>query len=166
MGKHHPAAFGGVVELVTTLDCQSRGREFDPRRSRMKWLRYKVHWAWGTTDWEYVPLYTNKLDEETKEFVKNKVKDVNDNHSWSDKYRRVEYEVINSRQVPNAKIEKAYQDLAEQIAYWTEAAENGRDQLFLLEKLKGAGRKTDPDEIEKAKRKKKIDKVLKRKTPA
>ena len=162
MGKHHPAAFGAEVKLVETPACQAGDSGFDSRRFRMKWLRYRVHWAGGTHDWEYIPLCVNKLDEETKGRVQEKIEDVNDNHSWSDKYRRVEYEIINTRQVPNGRIERSHQHIIWGIEGARERIERLEKELAAVEKEMGKGRKTDPDEIEHAKRKAKMEAIIKK----
>ena len=127
----------------------------------MKWLKMRTCHSSGLSKWMYIPLYVDKEDEKTKEWVQELIEQENDEHAWSEHYRRVEYEVINTRQVPNTKIESARRDIESSIEYGKDLIEKGQKDLIEIGKLKGRGRKTDPDEIERAKRDKRFKAAMK-----
>jgi len=118
----------------------------------MKWLKMRTCHASGYSKWEYKALYVEKINKEIEKCVEEIVKARNDEYSWSDKYRGVEYFIINTRQVPNSKILKTCEDLERSIEYAKESIVEDTGYLIEIRNLEGKGRKTDPDEIERAKR--------------
>jgi len=126
----------------------------------MKWLKMRTMWAWGYTKWKYKPLYVEKINKKTEEWVQNIIEMENDEHSWSDKYRRVEYDIINTRKVPNSKILETCENIERSLDHAKKSISTHIDHLIKVKGLDGKGRKTDPDEVETAKRKAKYKAVM------
>jgi len=127
----------------------------------MKWLKMRTIWAWGATNWEYIPLYVNKINEDIEGDVQATVEEENDRNNYSDKYRRVEYDIINTKQVPNSKIDDVVENHLTSVKWKEEAIVRDRKRFFELEILQGKGRKTDPDEVAREKRRKRNERLLK-----
>ena len=127
----------------------------------MKWLKMRSTWASGCHDWEYIPLYADKVDaEEIKElYVEPRV----DNHSWSDKFRKIEWEIINTKQVPNTKIAKGCEYTELKIRGMERSIKDETEHLTEVMKLVGKGKKTDPDEVRERKWKKTMERMRKEK---
>ena len=129
----------------------------------MKWLKWRNCFAHGCDRWSYRPLFVDKINDDFKEQVEESIEEMAREYSWSDKYRGIEYFFINTRQVPNSHIEKKIEDMNRDIDYHKMAIESLESKIPKVEAQIGKGRKTDPDEIERAKRKKRIDAILKKK---
>lgn len=126
----------------------------------MKWLKTRTTWAWGIKDWKYNPFFINKIDSKIEDWVKMFVKSIHDENNWSDKYRGVDYEIINTKQVPNLKIKREIEQIEDNIKYMKESIKTETKNLAEIKALSEKGRKTDLDEIRHAKRKKKYDAIL------
>jgi hypothetical protein len=61
----------------------------------MKAIKYRHKWAWGVNKWEYNiicfddSLFTDADLEEVIDYIQN-------DNGWSDKYRGIEYELVDS----------------------------------------------------------------------
>jgi len=128
----------------------------------MKWLKMRTCSSSGYSRWEYKPLYVEKIDKNTNDWVQQIIEAENDNHSWSEHFRGVEYFIINTKQVPNSVISETCVDIERSIEYAKESIVKSTDYLAKIRKLNGKGKKTDPDEIEAAKRKKKFGAYMER----
>lgn len=120
----------------------------------MKWLKYREMWAWGYTKWIYRPLYIDRVTKDISGSIKEEMEELGREHQWSDKFRCVEWGIINTKQVPNKHIEAAYESMKTSISGYRDAVKRLKEKLPLIDKLKGKGRKTCPDEIYRAKLKK------------
>lgn len=121
----------------------------------MKWIKRRSKWAWGCSKWEYVPLYVNKVkEEEMEELGRTYIQPEADNHSFSDKFRGIDWYIINTRQVPNSKILECGQNLLNSIKWEKDEIIKDTKHFSEIEMLQGKGRKTDPDEVERLKREK------------
>lgn len=58
----------------------------------MKFLKYRNTWAWGNSNWE-IELITFEDDYDI-ELLQDRVDSLNNKNDWSDKFRGIEYEVI------------------------------------------------------------------------
>ena len=58
----------------------------------MKFLRYRHNWAWGHSEWNCKLLAFR--DDDIKSITEEAVENLNDENSWSDKYRGLDYEVV------------------------------------------------------------------------
>jgi len=125
----------------------------------MKWLKMRSTWAWGCSDWEYIPLYADKVD--TEEIKELHVDTKADGHSWSDKFRKIEWEIINTKRVPDSKIAKKCEDIEFKIQYLEGSIKDETEHLTEIMKLVGKGKKNDPDEVKKRKWKKTMERIRK-----
>ena len=93
----------------------------------MNWIKYRTKWAWGTDEWVYHPLfYIDQYDKEVLEsYSEDFIEDIHQDHNYSDKYRGVDYEVIDK--VPLDIIE-------EKIKRTKGALENKKYELEILGK--------------------------------
>lgn len=128
----------------------------------MKWLKMRACSSSGRSRWRYIPLYVNELDDPTKDWVQELVEEENDKHAWSEHHRRIEYEIINTTSVPNSMILETHKSIERKIEHAKESIEINTDRLAEIKKLIGNGSKTDPDEIEAAKRKAEFEATMKR----
>jgi hypothetical protein len=65
----------------------------------LKWIKYRKTFAWGNEEWLYKPLFN--LDEwDEEEFVE----EIHSSYSWSDKYRGVEFDLVETSDIPKNKI--------------------------------------------------------------
>lgn len=125
----------------------------------MKWLRLRKTWSYGVDRWKYVPLFTTKADESN---VKERyIEPIIEDMSWSEKFRGVEYNIVSTKSVPNKHIQSEYEDSKTHIEYLKEEVITEAKNLLALQELQGKGRKTDPDDILRAKRDKRDKKLLK-----
>jgi len=63
--------------------------------SNYKFLKYRHCWAWGYSKWKYKLIdsyYTEPVNEE--EFECNIIDPIKEENNWSDKYRGIEYHVL------------------------------------------------------------------------
>jgi len=128
----------------------------------MKWVRWRAHYASGVNRWEYESLYIEKNSKELEESVKYDMDARAEENSWSEHFRRIEWEIINHRKVPNIKIEEIHKNLLESIKSMKNSIKVKKENIILIERLSGKGSKTDPDEVAYAKRRKKMDAQLKK----
>jgi len=126
----------------------------------MKWLKTRAMWAHGYNDWKYKPLYVNKATKAVKNFVVALVEQLAEENEWSEKFRRIEWEIINTKQVPNKHIKSATADLKSKIVNYRIWINQSKGKLIALKALKAKGRKTCPDEIKHKKRRKAMDESL------
>jgi len=84
----------------------------------MQWLQYREQWAWGKTEWKYKPMYDTEdkpiKDKEVKQIVDDMVKE----HSWSDKFRSVEFTLVNVDIVPFEEIDAWIKRAKDNVEYW------------------------------------------------
>lgn len=81
----------------------------------MKWLKYKHKWAWGhSQNFEYIQY----VGEEDKESIRNFILDyaIHEEHNWSDKYRGINYELVDKP--PDEWIKKEIEDVSRRIDGW------------------------------------------------
>jgi hypothetical protein len=106
----------------------------------MKWLKIRKKSTSGSGRWEYIPLYTNRINKELKEKVEDIVDEMDSDYNWSELHRGHEHSIVNTKSVPNTHIKQIFENKAEKIIRlekeWKE-----------LSQEVGKGRKTDPDEI-------------------
>jgi len=57
-----------------------------------KWYKWRVHWAWGITDWKYIRMPDNCGYSEKE--IGTYLDDHNMLENFSDKWRRVEWDLI------------------------------------------------------------------------
>jgi len=58
----------------------------------MKFLKWRDTWSWGNSEWVIELL--SILENYDKELLDERIEYKNHNKSWSDKFRGIEYEVI------------------------------------------------------------------------
>ena len=114
----------------------------------------------GCRRWTYKPLYVNKLNEDIDSWIKDIVEEEDNRSGWSEHYRGVEYFIVDTKQVPNSRIQSVCESIKDSIEYAEKSIVANAKHLAEIEGLNGKGRKTDPDEIEAAKRKKKHEAAM------
>ncbi len=136
----------------------------------MKWLKTRTKHAWGYSSWLYIPLYVKKTTRiDRKSIEESFIIPIEDENNNSDKFRGVEWDIINTRLVPNKHIEYANKKLISNIKYYKNQIEENEKRLDAINNLIGYGKKTDPDEEMAKKRSKKWNAIKKRranKSPA
>ena len=83
----------------------------------MKWMKIRTRWAWGYGLWDYIPLYTEKVNEDDKEDI---VERYHDRYGFSDKFRGVEYDIIDTDKVPREVIKQKLKNLKTIIKTYTQ----------------------------------------------
>lgn len=71
------------------------------------WIKYRQMFAWGYTKWEYIHCPDDielGNDDETEYNVANYLSDLDLLNSWSDKWRKVEWEKVEI--IPDKEINK------------------------------------------------------------
>ena len=127
----------------------------------MKWLRYRHCQAAGKGDWTYKPLYTTRVSKKEYDYIKEDMDDLAHEYWHLDKFRGIEWEIINTKQVPNKHIEAAYNKVKSSIPAYKNKIKKAKERILTLELIKGQGRKTCPDEIKHEKRRKLLEKIKK-----
>jgi hypothetical protein len=117
----------------------------------MKWLKFRETWAWGCSEWKYRPLYLSRIPKEDRVEIKEEMNDLADEYNYSDKFRGIEWKIINTKQVPNKHIAATYEGIKRRIHHYKEAIKDMKKSLPLIDALKDKGRKTCPDELYRAK---------------
>lgn len=125
----------------------------------MKWLKLRKTWSYGYDRWKYIPLFTTKINE--ADIKEQYINPIIEDMSWSEKFRGVEYDIILTKSVPNKHIQSECEDFKSHIKYLKEEVVIETKNLLVLKELEGKGRKTDPDDILRAKREKRDKKLLK-----
>ena len=101
----------------------------------MKWLKMRNKWSYGYNKWEYIPLFENEMTEKKEDFVKYLVVNENNQHSFSDKYRGVEYMIIDSNDVPDEAIQKKLNSLENNLYYTLLEIKGLKENIKILKKL-------------------------------
>lgn len=66
---------------------------------KLRCIKYRTRWAWGYGSWQHAFLRHGKdIGVRLKDAIEDFADGIHDNHSYSDKYRGIEYKVI--RKVP------------------------------------------------------------------
>lgn len=58
----------------------------------MKFLKYRDTWSYGNSEWEFILI--SSIDDYDKELLQERVDYLNAENNWSDKFRGIEYEVV------------------------------------------------------------------------
>lgn len=78
----------------------------------MKWLKYNHKWAWGDSkDFDYIRYNGKDDDESICEFIQDF--ELCKEHNWSDKYRGIDYELVDKP--PVEWIKKEINDITRRI---------------------------------------------------
>jgi len=126
----------------------------------MKWLKTRSTSSSGCARWKYEPLYVSRVSKEMMKDIEYKIEGMADEDSWSEHFRGIEWEIISTKQVPNKHIKEAYEGIQASIRAHKRRIKSMKEQLPLLEELQGKGRKTCPDELERARREKAFEKHM------
>jgi len=106
----------------------------------MKWLKKRTRWASGISNWEYEPLFVEQIDRETKTLINENINNIRNENFWGDFFRGVDYEVVNTKEVPNSEILKACDILKKKIDSAIESITRNCNYLKQVEKLRGEGK--------------------------
>lgn len=124
-----------VVKMATGL----KGKKI------MKWIRYRSMCSSGYNKWEYIelPSYISIRDNDA---VIDFIEDRDDVPTWSEHYRRVEWKSVKS--LPKKIIERRIESAKSNIEHY---------QRIIDELKKMTPAKTDPNEIERKRKVKKMN---------
>jgi hypothetical protein len=126
-------------------------------KNNIKWLKVRKCSSSGPRRWSYI-LIPQIPKEEIDKWVKDYIKELDEDYSC-----RHEYQVINTKSVPNRMLKQYLVDLENHKIYLEEKSDETNSKIEKLKAIQEKGSKTDPDEIAYEKRAKKIKKLLKNK---
>lgn len=82
------------------------------------WMKHRVMWASGYGSWEWRLLNEGSLEEDRAErWAESAAEELSLEHDWSDKFRKIEYEVHS--EAPTEVIEEEISRAEKIVASWS-----------------------------------------------
>lgn len=125
----------------------------------MKWIKYRRKFASGPNDWIYEPI--ENIENWDEEGIEEFIESLHDEYSWSDKYRGVDFDIVESSEVPKIKISKTIKSYKDRIDYYKRETKNLKNMVKLLNEEIDKGSDIDPDEEERKERQRKFEEFKK-----
>ena len=127
----------------------------------MKWLMYRDRHSSSISRWSYRPLYTDKVNDDIKKDCEAIMQEKAAEWNWSEHFRGIEWKIVDTRQVSKKAISAFLIGMKRSVNYHKIAIKELNGQIPQISSLLNEGRKTDPDDIEQARRDKQRAKAMK-----
>ncbi len=125
----------------------------------MKWLKYRTNHSYGSSRWEYKPLFVERVSKKLKNEIEGEesgddafLQNIADQHNWSEHWRGIDFSYIDTDEVPNNRIDNELDSTERSVGYLEKKIIEKRQQVEILKKLIDKGQRLDPDEEERKRR--------------
>ena len=115
---------------------------------------YRDRHSSGVSHWIYRPLYVDKITDDLKKDCEESMQEKSNEWNWSDHFRGIEWKIVDTRHVSMKAIAATLIGMKRSVNYHKIAIKDLNGQIPQILSLldNGKGRKTDPDDIEQARR--------------
>lgn len=97
----------------------------------MKVLQYRIKWASGIDKWEYKMLFDT-----SETWIEEEIQQIHNNYDWSDKYRGVDYHLLDISDLNKEEIEMFIERYEKNIESYKKGIEVFKKILEMLKNEK------------------------------